>query len=44
MLAVGARLPAARVSTEGREQVSLAELVAEGPVLLLFFLFAWSAT
>ena len=45
MIEVGSRVPSARVwiepSTDG---VSLAELAAEGPLLLLFYLYDWSST
>ena len=44
MLAVGDRIPEARVWTTPRENANLAELVADGPILLLFYLFDWSST
>ncbi len=44
MLAVGDRIPEARVWTTPRENATLAELVAHGPILLLFYLFDWSST
>ena len=44
MLAVGDRLPAARVWTTPQESATIQELVAEGPMLLLFYLFDWTAT
>lgn len=44
MVSAGDSVPEARVWLGPREQVSLAEAVADGPVLLLFFLFAWSST
>ena len=44
MLQVGERVPAARVWTSPQESTTVDELVAEGPVLLLFYLFDWSST
>jgi hypothetical protein len=44
MLAVGDTLPEANVWLGPREEVSLPALVAEGPILLLPYLFDWSAT
>lgn len=45
MLAVGDRIPSdAVVWTTPQEQASLAELVSDGPVLLVFYLFDWSST
>lgn len=44
MLAVGDSIPDARVWTGPRESVSLRELAAEKPLLLVFYLFDWSAT
>ncbi len=44
MLGPGDRIPDAQVWLAPRETVSLRELVAEGPVLLLFYLFDWSGT
>jgi hypothetical protein len=44
VLAAGDRISDARVWLAPREQVSLRDLVDEGPVLLLFYLFDWSAT
>jgi hypothetical protein len=37
-------LPEATVWLESREPVTLLELAADGPVLLLFYLFDWSST
>jgi peroxiredoxin len=37
-------LPDATVFLESREPVALRDLVAEGPILLLFYLFDWSST
>jgi hypothetical protein len=43
--AVGDRIPAdAVVWTTPQEHVTLGELVREGPILLLFYLFDWSST
>jgi peroxiredoxin len=43
-LAAGDRVPDARVWTTPNEQASLADIAAEGPMLLLFYLFDWSST
>ena len=44
MLQVGKVFPDAQVWIGPREPVSLRELAAEKPLLLLFYLFDWSAT
>jgi hypothetical protein len=44
VLAVGDRVPEARVWTTPRESAAIGELVADGPILLLFYLFDWSST
>ena len=44
MLAVGDRVPNVSVWTAPREPRGLAELVAERPAFLLFYLFDWSST
>jgi hypothetical protein len=44
MLGDGDRIPDARVWTTPNENATLREIVAEGPILLLFYLFDWSAT
>ena len=44
MLHVGDKVPAAHVWTAPNERRTLAELVAEGPTLFVFYLFDWSAT
>jgi peroxiredoxin len=44
VLAPGDRIPDAQVWLAPRESISLRDLVAEGPVLLLFYLFDWSGT
>jgi peroxiredoxin len=44
VLAVGDQIPDVRLWIGPQEQVSLRELTAEKPLLLLFYLFDWSAT
>jgi peroxiredoxin len=44
MLAVGDRIPEVRVWTTPQEHASLVEIVGDGPILLLFYLFDWSST
>ena len=44
MLPVGETFEDAQVWMGPREPVSLRELAAERPLLLLFYLFDWSAT
>jgi peroxiredoxin len=44
MLTVGDRIPEALVWTTPQETATLEQLVAEGPILLLFYLFDWSST
>ena len=44
MIAVGDRIPDARVWTTPRESATLHEIVRDGPILLLFYLFDWSST
>ena len=44
MLEVGQQFPDAQVWMRPLERVSLRELAAEKPLLLLFYLFDWSAT
>ncbi len=44
MLDVGARIPDAEVWTTPQERATIADLVANGPILLLFYLFDWSST
>jgi peroxiredoxin len=44
VLAVGDRIPDVRVWLAPREGVSLHDLVSEGPILVLFYLFDWSGT
>jgi peroxiredoxin len=44
MLDAGDRVPDATVFRNPGEAVALRELVAGGPILLLFYLFDWSST
>ena len=44
MLQVGDPIPDVLVWTAPNERVSLRELAAERPLLLLFYLFDWSST
>jgi peroxiredoxin len=44
MLEAGATVPDATVFTSPFEHATLAELAADGPILLLFYLFDWSST
>jgi hypothetical protein len=44
MLEVGNAIPEARVWTTPQQSATLAELVSDGPILLLFYLFDWSST
>ena len=44
MLVSGDKLPDVRVQRAPGENVTLTELVADGPVLLVFYLFDWSST
>jgi peroxiredoxin len=44
MLRIGDPIPDVRVWTTPQESATLRELVSEGPILLLFYLFDWSAT
>ena len=44
MLEIGARIPDVTVWTAPREIASLAAIAADGPMLLLFYLFDWSST
>jgi hypothetical protein len=44
MIAVGERIPDARVWTTPQESARLPEIVRDGPILLLFYLFDWSST
>jgi hypothetical protein len=44
VLDVGDRVPQATVFRNPGEAVSIEELVADGPALLLFYLLDWSST
>jgi hypothetical protein len=44
MLAAGDRVPDASVWTAPNERRDLAQLLADGRMLLLFYLFDWSST
>jgi peroxiredoxin len=44
VLEVGDTIPDAIVWSAPREVASLRDLVADGPVLLVFYLFDWSST
>ena len=44
MLTAGEPIPDVTVFGSPGEAIKLRELVAEGPVLLLFYLFDWSST
>jgi hypothetical protein len=44
VLDVGNPIPGAQVWLAPREGLSLRDLVEEGPILLLFYLFDWSGT
>jgi len=44
MLAIGEQIPEVTVWLGPHERVSLTELAAEQPLLLLFYLFDWSST
>jgi hypothetical protein len=44
VIETGAQIPAARVWTTPQESATVAELVRDGPILLLFYLFDWSST
>jgi hypothetical protein len=44
VIGVGDRIPDAKVWTTPNESAGLVEIAAEGPILLLFYLFDWSST
>jgi hypothetical protein len=44
VLGVRDRIPEARVWTTPQENATLAEIVRDGSILLLFYLFDWSST
>jgi len=44
MLGVGDQIPEATVWTTPQETATLRQLVSDGPILILFYLFDWSST
>ena len=44
MIEIGSRIPEALVWTTPHESATVDEIVADGPILLLFYLFDWSST
>jgi hypothetical protein len=44
VIGAGERIPDAKVWTTPNESAGLLEIAAEGPMLLLFYLFDWSST
>jgi hypothetical protein len=44
VLGAGNSIPEARVWTTPQENATLAEIVRDGPILLLSYLFDWSST
>ena len=44
MIETGAQAPDARVQRAPGDEVTVASLWAEGPILLVFYLFDWSST
>jgi hypothetical protein len=44
MLRIGDKVPTASVWTAPNERRTLAELLADGPALFVFYLFDWSST
>jgi peroxiredoxin len=44
VLEAGDQIPDVTVQAAPGEEVRLRELAAEGPILLLFYLFDWSST
>jgi len=44
VLEVGERVPPARVQRAPGDETTLAELAADRPILLFFYLFDWSST
>jgi peroxiredoxin len=44
MLGAGDRIPDARVWTTPQQHATLVDLVHDGPILLIFYLFDWSST
>jgi len=44
MIAAGQQAPDARVQRAPGDEVTIASLWSEGPILLVFYLFDWSST
>jgi len=44
VLGVGDSIPETKIWLAPREALSLRDLVEEGPILVLFYLFDWSGT
>jgi peroxiredoxin len=44
MLQQGDTIPDATIWTEPHKPASVRDLIADGPILLLFYLFDWSST
>jgi hypothetical protein len=44
VIEIGDRVPGARVWRSTSESVDVGGLAAEGPILVLFYLFDWSST
>jgi hypothetical protein len=44
MLSAGDRIPDALVWTTPQESATIGQIAADGPILLLFYLFDWSST
>jgi hypothetical protein len=44
VLSVGDRVPETRLWLTPRDEASVPTLAADGPILLLFYLFDWSST
>jgi peroxiredoxin len=44
VLRIGDRIPDVTVHSAPSHEVRLRDLVADGPILLLFYLFDWSST
>jgi peroxiredoxin len=44
VLSIGDTVPEARVWTTPQQEATIAEIVGDGPILLLFYLFDWSST
>jgi hypothetical protein len=44
VIEVGDQVPAAAVQRAPGDETTFAELVADGPILIVFYLFDWSST